>query len=286
MRVVVFGANGMLGKSLLRELAGDPSLEILGLMRGDPAASRPIAPPSRSNAIVEVSDMSDDGALLQRLRVFRPDAMINCVGWRRRPQGPAEAAAMIIANSVLPHRLAMMAGDLCARLIHISSDGVFSGRMGGYREENAPDPIDAYGRSKLLGEPDHPLCLSLRLSLIGHASKDSDQLVDWLLRQRGNVNGYRKAIFTGLPTVEVARVIRKVILPRPDLAGVWHLAAAPISKFELLKLIAARYGVDVEITPLDRPAIDRSLDGSRLRDATGYVAPPWPQLVDGMHEFR
>jgi len=285
MRIAIFGANGMLGASLFRSLSRDSALAVLGLMRRDPTAATLASPPPGSNASLELEDMNAP-ALMRRLEAFRPDVVVNCIGWRRRPTNPADTVAMIDANSIWPHRLAAIAGDLNARLIHISSDGVFSGCKGGYREEDAPDPIDAYGRSKLLGETDYPHCLTLRLSLIGHASKDSDQLVDWLLRQRGKINGYRRVIFSGLPTVEVARVMREIILPRPDLAGIWHLAAAPISKFDLLQLIATRYGVDVEIAPLDQPEIDRSLDASRFRDATGYVAPPWPQLLDRMCETQ
>ena len=193
---------------------------------------------------------------------------------------------MINANSLWPHSLAKLAGDLGARLIHFSSDGVFSGRQGQYRENDNPDPIDVYGHSKLLGEPDYPHCLTLRTSMIGHASKESDQLVDWLIRQNGTIKGYQQVIFAGLPTIEIALIVRSILLPRVDMAGVWHLAAEPISKFELLGLIVKRYGLDIEVIPIPDPVTNRSLDASRFCTTTGYVAPAWSELIDRMYEYQ
>lgn len=287
MRIMIFGVNGMLGCALFKRLGSDPALRVQGIMRGDSAASIQESLEAATNAAI-VGNISslDDGRLTQIMAAFRPTVIINCVGWRRQPLCATESAEMIVANSLFPHRLAGLARDFAERLIHFSSDAVFSGRRGGYREEDVPDPADAYGLSKRLGEPDYPHCLILRTSLIGHAHQRSDQLVDWFLRQKGQVDGYRRAIFSGLPTAEVASIVRDVLLPRTELCGIWHLAAQPISKFELLSLIAERYGIDVEVTPAPGPAIDRSLDATRFRSATGYVAPSWPELIDRMHRSK
>ena len=157
------------------------------------------------------------------------------------------------------------------------------GSRGAYTELDTPDPTDLYGRSKLLGEPAGD-ALTLRTSIIGHELRSRHGLLEWFLAQTGTAPGFRRAIFSGLTTVELARVLADVVLPHPELAGVLHLSSAPISKFELLELIARRYDKQIEIVPVDEPVIDRSLDSSRFRAATGYRPPTWPELIDAMHE--
>lgn len=106
-----------------------------------------------------------------------------------------------------------------------------------------------------------------------------------MVAQRGRVKGFRRAVFSGLPTVELARVIGDYVLARPALHGVYHVSAEPINKYELLTLIKHAYSVPVEIDADDGLVIDRSLDSSRFRRDTGYSPPAWPQLVQAMHEF-
>ncbi len=283
MRILIAGVSGMLGFSLYRYLGDDPSLQIMGTMRGDPAASvLGKLPSARNRSLVGNILRPDDERLQCALAQFKPNAIINCIGWRRQPQCEFDNVKMIEANSLWPHQLALLAGNLKARLIHFSSDAVFSGRRGHYREEETPDPADSYGLSKLLGEPDYRQCITLRTSLIGHSPDKNDQLIDWFVRQKGKVNGYQRAIFSGLPTIEIASIVRNILLKRIDLFGVWHLASSPISKFELLSLVTARYGLDVKLKPTSNPVIDRSLDGARFAAETGYVAPSWPELIDQM----
>jgi dTDP-4-dehydrorhamnose reductase len=193
---------------------------------------------------------------------------------------------MTEVNSDWPHRLARMAEGVGARLIHISSDGVFSGRRGQYRETDTPDPTDPYGRSKLLGEPAGAHCTVVRTSLIGHAYPDSNQLVDWLLRQTGIVTGFQRSIFSGMPVTEAARIVHGILLRRPDIVGIVHLAAPPISKFDLLTRIAALYGLDLEVRPAQEPVLDRSLDASRFASLCGYATPGWPRLLEDMKRER
>lgn len=287
MRIHVAGVDGMLGSTLFRHLAADSALQVLGTVRSkQPESSIRIMGPSSNASIVGDMPATDEGSFLRLLTDFKPDIIINCIGVCQLPRNASEAVKLITANSLWPHRLAKLAGDLGARLIHFSSDGVFSGRRGQYRESDNPDPIDYYGRSKLLGEPDYPHCLTLRTSMIGHANKESNQLVDWLIRQNGKIKGYRHVVFTGLPTVEIASIVRTILLSREDMTGIWHLASEPISKFDLLRLIVMRYGLDIEVVPTPEPVSNRSLNASKFHDATDYVAPSWPELVDKMYEFQ
>lgn len=287
MRVFLVGANGMLGATLFRYLGGDDAIHLCGSMRGDPSRSTIASLPRGPNTkLLGGLSGPDSEQFAQAVADFSPDVIVNCVGWRRRPQNVAETAEMIAANSLWPHRLAALAAQKGARMVHFSTDGVFSGRRGHYREADTPDPVDAYGCSKWLGEPDYRHCLTLRTSMIGHAFFESDQLVDWLVRQKGAIHGYRNAIFSGLPTIEIANIVKTIVLPRVELSGVWHLASAPISKFDLIEMIAERYELHVEVAAVDEPVIDRSLDPTRFRETTGYIAPPWPELVDRMHRSR
>lgn len=132
----------------------------------------------------------------------------------------------------------------------------------------------------------YPRTITLRTSIIGHELASAHGLVGWFLAQEGRVKGYTRAIFSGLPTVELARVVRDVVLPRADLSGLYHVASSPIAKYDLLKLVAQVYGKAIEIVPDDAVMIDRSLNADRFKEASDYVAPPWPELVKAMFEFQ
>ena len=173
-----------------------------------------------------------------------------------------------------------------ARLIHISTDCVFSGAKGGYREADFPDANDLYGRSKLLGEVDYPNAVTLRTSIIGHELSGHRSLLGWFLKQQGKVKGFRRAIFSGLPTVELSRLVRDVVLQNPRLTGLYHVAAQPIDKYELLQLVAEIYNKNIELVPDDQLVIDRSLNADRFYEATGYRASTWPELIQSMYEFQ
>lgn len=154
-----------------------------------------------------------------------------------------------------------------------------------YTEADVSDAKDLYGRSKYMGEVDYPYAITLRTSIIGHELDGARSLVGWFLAQEGSVKGFKRAIFSGLPTVEIARIIRDFVIPRPDLHGLYHVSAEPIDKYELLRLVAQVYGKNIEIISDDKLAIDRSLDSSRFRELTGYNPPSWPALVQVMHQF-
>lgn len=219
-------------------------------------------------------------ALVSVLDKVRPEVVINCVGLIKQIADAKDPLTALPINSMLPHQLALLCSLAQARLIHVSTDCVFSGRRGGYREDDISDAEDLYGKSKYIGElHDRPGAITLRTSIIGHELNSSQSLVDWFLSQQGAVKGFSKAIFSGLPTVELARVMKDYVLPRPELSGLYHVAAQPIDKLGLLRLVAKQYDKHTEIIPDDKLVIDRSLDGNRFSEITGYIAPAWPELV-------
>lgn len=283
MKALVLGVSGMLGNAVFRLLADSPGFEVLGTARSAAVASR-LREDLRPRILAGV-DVEQIDSLTRAFAAARPDVVINCIGLVKQLAEADDPLAALPINSILPHRLARLCDIAGARLVHVSTDCVFLGTRGMYSESDAPDAQDLYGRSKLLGEVDYPHAITLRTSIIGHELGSAHGLVGWFLAQSASVRGYTKAIFSGLPTVELAAVIRDRVLPAPSLHGLYHVAAAPIAKYELLRLVASAYGKSTEIMPDDRVVIDRSLDGSRFRAATGYEAPPWPELIRRMHAF-
>ncbi|MET8119621.1 SDR family oxidoreductase [Micromonospora sp. NPDC005189] len=284
-RVLVVGVTGMLGHAVIRELSDDPDLEVHGVARSieDRAGWYPRRLLTR---ITPGVDATRFGQVRQFIDDLRPDVVVNCVGVIKQRPDVQDAVQTVTLNALFPHLLADTCAQLGSRLVHVSTDCVFSGRRGGYVEDDLPDPPDLYGRSKLLGEATGVSALTLRTSIIGHELLTNRSLVDWFLSQRGRVRGFTRAIYSGVTTVEFARLLRTVILPREDLTGLYHVAAEPISKYDLLRLIAEVYGWPGDIVPDDKFTCDRSMHADALARATGYRPPNWPDMIRAMHAAR
>lgn len=284
MRALVIGASGMLGSTMVRVLAEGKGWEVHGTLRS--ASAKHYFPSSIAVNLHDAIDVENQDSLAEIFTRIRPQLVVNCVGNVKQLETPEHPLRAISINALLPHRLANLCSLSDARLIHISTDCVFSGMRGGYKEDDLPDAQDLYGRTKTLGEVDYSHAITLRTSIIGHELQSKRGLVEWFLSQGGSCDGYTKAIFSGLPTVELSTIIRDILAPRPHLHGVYHVAAEAISKYDLLRLVAQTYGKFIDIIPDSKTQVDRSLDGSRFRAATGYIAPGWPELVRVMHAFR
>jgi dTDP-4-dehydrorhamnose reductase len=284
MRVLVVGASGMLGNAMFRVLSENSECEVFGTVRGY-GVRQHFSDTAVQRLIVGV-EVENHDSLAGVFATVRPQIVVNCVGLVKQLDSVNDPLQAVPINTLLPHRLAILCQATAARLVHFSTDCVFSGMKGGYMESDFPDAHDLYGRTKLLGEVDYPHAITLRTSMIGHELAGSRSLIGWFLGQQGSVRGFTRAIFSGLPTVELSRVVRDVVFPRPKLRGVYHVAANPISKFELLQVVAEIYGRTIEIVPDGQLIINRSLNADRFRDATGYVAPAWPELIKRMYEFK
>jgi len=270
-RILIFGGQGMLGHKLWH-VADERGHEAWATVR---RLDGPLMVPSRAVGPIDATDASTLSQTIDRLR---PDVVVNCVGVVKQSSVVNDAVSTLLLNSVLPQRLRALCAAAGVRLIHISTDCVFSGRRGGYRESDVPDAEDLYGRSKLLGEAEPP-SLTLRTSMIGRELQGRHGLIEWFLNARGPVTGYRRAIFSGLTTRELARVILDVVESHPDLAGLYHVAAAPIDKCSLLEQFAAACGLHAVVVPVDEPAIDRSLNGTEFLRRTGRVIPAWDRMI-------
>lgn len=283
-RILVLGAAGMLGNAVLRVFERSTGFKVVGSVRSE--ASRALLPESLKAHVVCGVDPTHPVELNKFLSEVKPAIVINCIGVVKQLASADDPLVAIPVNALLPHQLARACAAVGARLVHLSTDCVFSGRRGMYKETDDPDARDLYGLSKLLGEADYPNAITLRTSIIGHELNSAHGLLGWFLAQQGAVRGFSRAVFSGLPTVEVARVIRDHVIPHPELHGVYHLGAEPISKFDLLRIMARAYQRNTLVESDDRLVIDRSLDSTRFRQATSYSPATWPELVDAMEKFR
>jgi len=280
-RVLVLGATGMLGSAVLRLFARSPVHQVFGSVRSTEALK--LLPNDLHAYVLTDIDVENNDSLTRLFAVVHPDLVINCIGLVKQLAEAGNPLMAIPINALLPHRLAQLCAVAGARLVHISTDCVFAGTRGTYSEADAADASDLYGRSKFLGEVNYPNAITLRTSIIGHELDGARSLIEWFLAQEYCIKGFKRSIFSGLPTVEIARVIRDYVIPHPEIHGVYHVSATPINKFDLLTRVAQVYGKSIEIVPDEEVVIDRSLNSNRFQLATGYIAPEWPELIELMH---
>jgi dTDP-4-dehydrorhamnose reductase len=278
VRILVLGAAGMMGHMACRVLGEDH--EVIGTVRTGWSDAAPVARFLPRDRCLDGVDVLEAASLARAMSAATPDVVLNCVGIVKQLAAAKDAIASIECNSLLPHRLAVACRDHGARLVHLSTDCVFSGRTGGYRVDTIPDPVDLYGRSKLLGETSAEEGLTIRTSIVGRQLSGSSSFFEWVLSNRGgHVRGYERAVYTGLTTMALARVIERVLLAHPSLGGVWQVASTPITKLDLIRRLDALLDLDLEIEPDVDFQCDRSLDGSDFAAATGIVVPSWDDML-------
>ncbi len=284
MKILVLGTSGMLGSTVIRFLSLNSNYDVWGSARSEWVRryfSNDIA-----NKIITGINLENTDDLNFLLLQIKPQIIINCVGFIKQLEHANDPLYALPINSLLPHRLSKVCELIGARFIHVSTDCVFSGNQGGYVESDISDAVDVYGRSKFLGEVHSPNSITLRTSIIGHELRSANGLICWFLKQENQIKGFSRAIFSGLPTCELARVISEFVIPNPDLMGLYHVAAEPISKYDLLMLVNQEYGKGIEIVKDENLVIDRSLNADRFKLHAGYEVPTWPQLIAEMHAFQ
>ncbi|MCF6178560.1 MAG: SDR family oxidoreductase [Geopsychrobacter sp.] len=284
MRILIFGISGMLGNAMYRVLWQGRGLEVYGTARS--SSVKRFFTPEEGGNILSGIDVENQDALTRIFAEVKPQVVVNCIGLIKQLADANDPLQALPINAMLPHRLARLCELSGARLVHVSTDCIFAGTKGNYLETDRSDATDLYGMSKYLGEVTYAHTITLRTSIIGHELMSANALVGWFLDQEGRVSGYTRAYFSGLPTDEFAKIVRDVVLIQPKLSGRYHVASAPIAKYDLLKLVADEYGKTIDIVPDEGVKIDRSLNAERFREATGYEAPPWPSLVKQMCEFN
>lgn len=278
MKVLILGAGGMLGHKLAQVFQKE--LDVWATVR---SVSRFDERIYGNTNIVENINVENIETVERAVGEIKPGVIINAVGIIKQLPTAKNVIKTLRVNSIFPHQLAETANAHGARLITISTDCVFNGKKGKYVETDVPDAEDLYGKSKNLGEVSAENCLTLRTSIIGRELNTAHSLIEWFLSNAGKtVKGYTNAIYSGFPTVIMAEIIRNLIVNHPTLEGLFHVSSEPISKFDLLNLANAAYETKVNIEPSDDYRIDRSLDSTKFRQATGFVPPEWGEMIKRM----
>lgn len=283
MKILIVGGDGMLGHELLRFLSSED--EVWVTLRRELAAYRELGLFDENNAYGSV-DVRVVDRLHEVIADCQPQVIVNAVGIVKQRELSRAYIPSLEVNSLFPHRLAVIAKLVGARFIHFSTDCVFSGTKGDYRETDFPDAGDLYGRSKYLGEVAESHCLTLRTSIVGKELSRRTSLVEWFLAQSGEIKGFRRAIYSGFTTTEMSRIVNLLIHHWPRAAGIYHVSSDPISKYELLMLIKHAGKLAIDIVPDDDFICDRSLNSDRFRSEFGYNPPKWETMVEEMMMLR
>lgn len=278
MRILILGGSGMLGHKLCAILA--ERADVWATFRNDPTRS----PFLSIDKVIAHVDAQDFPRIKEVLDSIRPDAVVNAIGIVKQSSEASQAVLTIRVNSLFPHLLAELCLERGIRLIHFSTDCVFSGTRGNYTEHDHPDPVDLYGRSKLLGEVNSPGVLTLRTSAIGWQINTFTGLLSWFAHQRGKlIKGYRNAIFSGLSTTGLSQLTGDILFTDDNLSGIYHVATEPISKYDLLlKLRELLSWRDIVIDPEESFICNRSLSAARFARDSGWRSPSWDSMLEGL----
>ena len=280
MKILVLGGEGMLGHKMFQTLAArypDTCCTIRGSLE-EPFYRR--IDLFRQGTVLERVDAMDFTALGRKLREIAPAFIVNCVGVIKQREEAKAAVPSLTLNALLPHKLAEYAREWGGRVIHFSTDCIFSGKRGGYTEDDPSDAEDLYGKSKYLGEVTAENALTLRTSIIGRELSHFRSLLEWVLAQKGkSIRGFRRVIYSGVTTNYLSRRVGDILTDHPRLSGLYQVTSPPISKHDLLCLLRDAFKLDVTIVPDEQEASDRGMVGDRFMKATGYVCPAWPDLA-------
>lgn len=285
MKIIVLGATGMLGHVACKTLSNQHQVIAVSRSKVSPELKENLL--NDSGVWIEGFDALDFEALGSLFEEHQPDAVINCVGIVKQLEEAKNAVLSIEVNSLFPHKLANLCDHFSARLVHLSTDCVFSGKIGPNKEDQIPDPVDLYGRSKLLGEVDRAPHLTLRTSIIGYQLRGATGLVEWFLSQEGGeIKGFNKAIYSGLTTYALAKIIDTLLTQHPNISGLYQVSSAPITKYDLLVKINKILGLKITIHPEEEFSCDRSLDGSRFTEESNIEIPSWDEMLTELKTQR
>lgn len=281
-RILIIGSNGMLGHMLFSYFASQEGFETIGIAR------KYINGFINKNNIINEENFTNPDIINSLIEKLKPNLVINCVGMIKQNPNITNIEESFYLNSFFPKILSQICRIKKIRFLTFSTDCVFSGKKGFYKEDDLVDIQDVYGQSKYLGEVnDCDNTITLRTSIIGKELNTKRGLLEWLISESKSskkVYGFKNVIFSGFPTIEVARIIHRYIIPNNELKGIYHLSSDPIDKFSLLNLIKRIYSLDITILEEYDNVIDRSLDSTKFRSETGFIPHNWEHLIQSMYE--
>ena len=281
--LLILGVNGMLGHNLFRYFYYRNKFNTYGLLRDREKILKDKFLYLNEN--IQEIESEEIEKINEKLSKWNINVVINCIGIVKQSPNANYSEKSIKINSLFPHELNSLCSKLNIRLIHISTDCIFSGKKGFYDEEDYPDSLDLYGRTKFLGELSNSNAITLRTSFIGKELSTNYGLLNWFLSQEGKIKGFSIAIYSGVPTCELGRIIENYVLPNKCLKGLYNVSADPINKFTLLNIFKEVYKKNIIILKDETYKIDRSLNSKKFRKATGYKPLEWFKAIEKMKEF-
>lgn len=287
MKILLLGITGMLGHVLYKYFSHKKDIFVIGIFRDKHKYS--FLSHLKLKTDFYQDDISDENNLIEIIDKVKPEVIINCIGVIKQVKISNNPLKILPINSLFPHKLNEISSQRNIRLIHFSTDCVFDGKKGNYIEDDNANALDLYGVSKKLGEVSGKNVLTIRTSIIGHEIKSKNGLLEWFLSQNEEIQGYKNAFFSGLPTVEIAEILYNHILKNRKMNGIIHISGPKISKFELLLKMSECYKKKINILPNYNVKIDRSLNSTKFQLASKYTAPNWIELINKMkmfHEYK
>jgi dTDP-4-dehydrorhamnose reductase len=284
MKLLILGGSGMVGHTLIKQLSAKHEVFTILRDKMDLQSSKFFEKILKKDRCVLIDDINQYENLNIIIKQISPDIIINCIGVIKQRNDIKNTLNMIRINSLLPHIL----NDIChtnkIKLIHLSTDCVFSGNKGNYKESDNPDPIDKYGESKLLGEINEGSSLTIRTSFIGPELFNKKSLFEWIKSQKNTeIDGFENAIYSGLTTLTFAQVIENIIDKHLDLSGVWQVSSDSISKFELIKMINQKFNLNIKINRNSSFQCNRSLNSSKFKKKTAIKIPSWESMINNLY---
>ena len=284
MKILIFGATGMLGHILVKYLQTQENIKVEFTVR-DKTKLNECKKIFGKEAKYIVNACNPKSAL-NAIHKFKPDFCINCIGILKQKDESKHHLKYIQINKLFPHHLSQYCSENKSRLIHISTDGVYSGLKGNYTEEDIPDPIDFYSKSKLLGELCNKNAITIRTSIIGPEIGTSKGLLEWFKNCDAKIHGYSNVWFSGFPTIELSRIIFEFIIKNNLKNDVYNISSDPINKFNLLRLINDIYNLKKEIIEDKSVQVNRILDCSKFISETNFFKEEWISMIKKMKAFN
>jgi len=284
MKILVLGASGMIGLAVYNHLVKNKNFKVIGTTTKS-NAKKIIENQNKLNSLV-LFDFLKDKNIENLIRSINPNIIINCIGIIKQSSLMTNKINTIFLNSILPNKLSILAFKHGIKLIQISTDCVFSGKVGSYVESDNPDPIDTYGRTKLIGEIVNDNSLTLRTSLVGHELFTKNGLLEWFLSQKNECIGFKNAFFSGFTTNAFAKILETILLNKNELKGLYHISSNIISKYDFLEKINKEYKKNIKINPDHSFNINRSLNSSALQKKIGYNIESWDIMIREMFSER
>lgn len=282
MNVLIFGINGMIGSAFFKDMSQFKDINVSGTVRV--SDKKLFFDDHLRKNISVIKDLMDDKELEKIFQKIKPNFVINCTGIIKQNKYIDFPLIVVPINSLLPHKLTKYCKNYNAKLIQMSTDCVFNGSQGKYNEDDTPDALDLYGQSKIIGEvKDNKNVLTIRTSVIGHEFLRKKSFLDWVVNSNDKINGYTKALYSGLTVKELVEVTLNHIFTN-DLHGLYHISSNYISKFKLIKIICDVYNINIKVISNEDFIIDRTLDSKKFTSRTGYMAPDWKEMIQKYYQ--